>query len=88
MAQSGSKNFKCVYYGREESCDPQQRKLCSRLAHEEKLNRGLKNTVFEIHRAMNTLWLLRNNHVFGSFENKPSGHLKKYSEIKAVHSEK
>lgn len=33
MAQSGSKNFKCVCYRREESCDPQQRKLCSRRAH-------------------------------------------------------
>lgn len=33
MAQSGSENFKCVCYRGEGSCDPQQRKLCSRLAH-------------------------------------------------------
>lgn len=36
MAQSGSENFKCVCYGREESCDPKQRQLGSRLAQWEK----------------------------------------------------
>lgn len=83
MAQSGSKNFKCVYFGGEESCDPQQRKLCSRRAHEEKLN-GFTNTVCGTHRAMNISWLLKNNNLFGSFENKPSGYFKKCYEIKAV----
>lgn len=36
MAQSGSENFKCVCYGREESRDPQQRQLGSRLVQWEK----------------------------------------------------
>lgn len=43
MAQSGSENFKCVCYGREESCDPKQSKLCSKLhTMKTELNKSLK----------------------------------------------